>query len=395
MVKMIDHSLDEEMEILRRERRYRGLNQLESPQAGSVRIDGNQVVMLSSNNYLGLANHERVKQAAIEAIQRFGCGTASVRIISGYTPLHRELEAELARLAGYPAAITYLSCSAANEGLIASLVREGDVVLSDQLNHASIIDGCRLSRATTVAYPHQEPDALDDLLRAHAAARRKLVVTDGVFSMEGSIAPLPALLEVCRKHGATLVVDESHAVGVLGKRGGGAVEHFGLEGEIDAVTGTLGKALGGACGGYVAGSRTLVDYLYQQSRPIIFSNSLPPVLVAVGLAAMRVMREEPAVRAALARNTAYFRGRLQSLGFGEARGMTPIIPIIVGETERAYEMSRRLLEAGVFVRGFGHPVVPEGQARLRVQISAAHRTEDLDFALDALARVGRALNVVT
>jgi len=387
------------IEQLHRDRVYKRLNYLDSPQGARVRMEGRgEVLILSSNNYLGLADHPAVVAAGIEGLRRWGAGTASVRFICGTYTIHRDLEAALARLVGTESALSFVSAWNANEGLTAGLVAEGDVVLSDALNHASIIDSIRLAKSitkcTTGVYRHGDLGDLRDKLAQARGARRRVIWTDGVFSMEGSIAPLPDILELARRHDAIVIVDDSHATGVLGATGRGTAEHFGVVGSVDIITSTLGKALGGAAGGFVAGSAALTDTLTQRSRPQLFSNALPPTVAASALAAVRAVESEPARLATLRDNTRYFREGLLAAGFTPLPGETPIVPVIVGETATAIRMSERLLERGVFITGFGFPVVPHGEARLRCQLSAAHTRADLDEALAALTAVGRELKVV-
>lgn len=391
--------LERRLQQLRDEKVYKRLTHLESPQDARVRMEGRgEVVILSSNNYLGLANEPAVVDAGIDGLRRFGAGTASVRFICGTFTVHRELERALARFVGTEASMSYVSAWNANEGVTATVVEEGDFVVSDALNHASIIDSIRLAKAitrcTTAVYRHADMADLREKLAAHRSARRRLVWSDGVFSMEGSIAPLPDLLEVCREHDAVLLIDDSHATGVLGRTGRGTAEHFGVLGEVDVITSTLGKALGGAAGGFVAGSEALRDYLTQRSRPQLFSNALPPTVAASALAAVEFIEGHPERVERLRENALYFRERIQSVGLHPLPGETPIIPIIVGETAAAIRMSDMLLDEGVFVTGFGFPVVPQGQARVRCQISAAHTRDDLDLAVRAFQKVGRTLGLL-
>lgn len=378
---------------------YKRLNHLEGPQGSRVRMEGRgEVVILSSNNYLGLANEPAVVDAGVDALRRYGAGTASVRFICGTFTGHRELEVALARFVGTEAALSYVSAWNANEALTATVVEAGDFVISDELNHASIIDSIRLAKAikkcTTAVYKHADMDDLRAKLAANRSARRKLIWTDGVFSMEGSIAPLPQILEIAREFDAAVVMDDSHATGVLGETGRGTAEHFGVVGEVDVITSTLGKALGGAAGGFIAGPSPLVDMMTQRSRPQLFSNALPPTVAASSLAAVEFAERHPERVRLLRENTRYFREAIVEAGFSPLAGETPIVPIIVGETAAAIAMSDALLDEGVFVTGFGFPVVPQGQARVRCQISAAHTREDLDFAVAAFKRVGRRLGVV-
>jgi glycine C-acetyltransferase len=378
---------------------YKRLNYLDSPQAPRVKMEGRgEVIILSSNNYLGLSNQPEVVAAGKAALDRYGAGTASVRFICGTFTVHRALEHACARLVGTPASLSFVSCWNANEAFPGTLLTEDDIIISDQLNHASIIDGIRLAKTITrcrsAVYRHGDLADLEARLEAERGDRVRMVVTDGVFSMEGSIAPLPDLVELCRRHDAVLVVDDSHATGVLGERGRGTAEHFGLLGEVDIITSTLGKALGGAAGGFVAGPASVCDYLTQRARPQLFSNALPPTVAASSLAAIEYLEAHPERVTTLRENARYFRERLIELGFRPLPGETPIIPVILGETSAAIRMSDLLLSEGVFVTGFGYPVVPQGEARVRCQISAAHTRPDLDQALAAFQRVGQSLRLI-
>jgi glycine C-acetyltransferase len=373
---------------------YRTKRVLQSEQAGRVLLDGKRVVMLGSSNYLGLASDPRVKEAAKAAVDKYGCGAASVSEVCGLTDLHYELRGRLARFLGSEDTLLYTSCTTANMGVIDGLMREGEVIFSDQLNHASIIDGCRISTATTKVYPHKDLATLEQHLGDSGDARLRMIVTDGVFSMEGDTAPLDKIVELADRYSAITVVDESHAFGVLGQRGKGTVEQYGVEGQIDIQTGTFGKALGGAGGGYVCGSHDLVDYLYHRSRSFIFTNALPPATVAGALAALSILEEDPGLVQRLRDNTAHFRAGIETIGLKLLGGESPITPIIIGETPQAYAMADRLLEEGVFLAAVGYPVVPVGEARLRAQISAALTVEDLDFALECIDKAARALSVV-
>jgi glycine C-acetyltransferase len=391
--------LSDSISRFQREGVYKRLNFLDGPQGPRARMEGRgEVIILSSNNYLGLCGQPEVIAAGKEALDRYGAGTASVRFICGTFTIHRELEAVLATFVGTPASLSFLSCWNANEALPTTVLTERDLVLSDRLNHASIIDGIRLAKAITKCqtgvYEHADLGDLDAKLSAAKDRDVKMVITDGVFSMEGAIANLPGLLEVCRKHGAVLVVDDSHATGVLGKTGRGTPEHFGLLGQIDVITSTLGKALGGAAGGFVAGSEALCDYLTQQSRPQLFSNALPTTVAGSAMAAVRHLERHPELVTTLRDNVRYFRERLAEIGYKPLAGETPIVPVIIGETKDAIQVSEMMLAEGVFVTGFGYPVVPRGTARVRCQLSAAHTRADLDEALDAFQRVGRKLKLV-
>jgi glycine C-acetyltransferase len=339
-----------------------------------------------------------VVEAGHEGLRRFGAGTGSVRFICGTFTVHRKLEAALARFVGTPAALSYVSCWNANEGLTATIAEEGDFVVSDALNHASIIDSIRLAKTitkcTTAVYKHGDLDDLREKLTANKAARRRIIWTDGVFSMEGSIAKLPDLLQIARDFDAILVVDDSHSTGVLGATGRGTAEHFGVVGEVDVITSTLGKALGGAAGGFVAGSEALCDMLTQRSRPQLFSNALPPTVAASALASVEFLEAHPERVQTLRENAQYFRKAIIEAGLNPLAGDTPIVPIIVGETAHAIRMSEMLLDEGIFVTGFGFPVVPQGTARLRCQISAAHTRADLDDAVRAIANVARRVGLM-
>ncbi|HEX6852675.1 MAG TPA: glycine C-acetyltransferase [Candidatus Polarisedimenticolaceae bacterium] len=384
-----------ELDQFRADGVYKRLNHLAGPQGARARMEGRgEVVILSSNNYLGLCDVPEVVEGGHEGLRRWGAGTGSVRFICGTFTVHRDLEAELARFVGAEASLSYVSCWNANEGLMPTVLDERDVVISDALNHASIIDSIRLCKAQRKVYPHSDMAALQNALRDSAAARTRLVVTDGVFSMEGDIARLPEILDLARRHDAVVVVDDSHATGVLGRTGRGTAEHFGLHGQVDVVTSTLGKALGGAAGGFTAGSAALCDYLTQRSRPQLFSNALPPTVAASALAAVRYLDAHPERVERLRENASYFRGRVQEIGLKPLPGETPIVPIILGDTALAIRASERMLEEGVFVTGFGFPVVPQGHARVRCQISASHTREDLDFAVEAFRKVGRELGLL-
>ena len=392
------NELDATIHQLKADRVHKKLNHLESPQAARVRMEGRgEVIILSSNNYLGLCNEPAVVQAGIDGLRKFGAGTGSVRFICGTFTVHRDLEAALARFVGCESSMSYVSAWNANEGLTATIAEEGDFVVSDALNHASIIDSIRLAKAitkcTTGVYKHGDLDDLRAKLEGAKSAKRRLIWTDGVFSMEGSIAKLPDLVQIARDYDAVLIVDDSHATGVLGQNGRGTAEHFGLLGEIDIITSTLGKALGGAAGGFTAGPAALTDYLIQRSRPQLFSNALPPTVAASALASVEFIEQHPERVQTLRDNARYFREQIIEAGFKPLAGETPIVPIIVGETAAAIQMSDMLLDAGVFVTGFGFPVVPQGQARVRCQISAAHTRADLDAAIDAFKTVGRKLKL--
>src|SRR6476646_10750830 len=391
--------LDSRIEQLKTDRVYKQLNYLDSPQSARVQMEGRgEVLILSSNNYLGLCDEPSVVEAGIRGLRRFGAGTASVRFICGTFTIHRELEEAIARFVGTESSLTYVAAWNANEALTATVLEEGDFVVSDALNHASIIASIRLAKAivkcTSAVYKHGDLDDLVAKLEQAKGAKRRLIWTDGVFSMEGAIAKLPDLIDIARTYNAVLAGDDSHATGVLGETGRGTAEHFGLLGEVDIITSTLGKALGGAAGGFVAGSAALCDMLTQRSRPHLFSIPLPPTVAASSLAAVEFIEAHPERVQTLRDNARYFRERIVEAGFSPLPGETPIIPIIVGETAAAIQMSEMLLDEGVFVTGFGFPVVPHGQARVRCQISAAHSRDDLDVAVRAFKKAGRRLKII-
>ncbi len=391
--------LNSAVDAFKRDGVYKRLNYLESPQAAHVRMEGRgDVLILSSNNYLGLAAEQKVVAGGKDALDTFGAGTGSVRFICGTFTVHRDLERALARFVGTESSLTYVSAWNANEGFTATVVEEGDYVISDALNHASIIDSIRLAKAitkcTTAVYKHSDMGDLEAKLAGAGSARRRIIWTDGVFSMEGDIAKLPDILELARTHDAIVVMDDSHGTGVLGMRGRGTAEYHGVLGEVDVITSTLGKAVGGAAGGFTAGPAALTDYLTQRSRPQLFSNALPPTVAGSALAAVTFIEQHPERVERLRENTAYFRDAITEAGFKPIPGETPIVPIIVGETALAIRMSEMMLDEGIFVTGFGYPVVPQGHARIRCQLSAAHTRDDLETAVRAFSRVGRTLGLV-
>jgi len=369
---------------------------LTSPQGAWIEADGKRVVNLCANDYLGLAGHPDLVAAAREALPRYGYGLSSVRFICGTQDVHKALEARIARFLGFEDAILFSSCFDANGGVFEALLGEEDAIVSDALNHASIIDGIRLSKAKRFRYANGDMADLAAQLRAAdaAGARFKLVATDGVFSIDGSFANLPEICDLADDHGALVLVDDSHAVGFVGEKGRGTHEHLGVTGRVDLVTGTLGKALGGASGGYVAGSREVVEWLRQRARPYLFSNTLAPVIAAVSLGILDRIESGDDLRRRLRENARHFRAELTRLGFALLPGEHPIVPVLLGEAKLAQEMAARLMDEGVYVVGFFFPVVPKGQARIRTQLSAAHEREDLDLAVTAFAKVGRALGVI-
>ncbi len=352
------------------------------------------VLVLSSNNYLGLSHHPEVVAAGKKALDDFGAGTASVRFICGTFSIHDQIETAIAKLSHTEKALTYVSCWAANTGLIPAIAGADDALVADELNHASLIDGCRGAKAKRLVYKHSDMKDLEAKLNEAKGARRLFIVTDGVFSMEGDIARLPDIIALAQKFNAAIILDDSHGVGVMGPHGRGTAEHFGVEGKIDIVTGTLGKALGGAAGGYVAGSKTLVEYLTQVSRPQLFSNALPATIAASAMKAIEILVREPERVARLHAITRNLRDGLKTRGFKPLEGPSAIVPIIVGDTAFAIRMSKELLGEGIFITGFGYPVVPEGTARLRIQACAALTDAQMDFALTTFEKVGRKLGVI-
>jgi len=395
-MRTLDQRLAATLEELRQAGTFKSFRNLTAPMDAVTRIDGvGEVLVFCANNYLGLANHPEVIEAARDGLARYGAGTASVRFICGTFECHEALEEKVAAFIGTEAALTYTSCWNANEGLLPAIVEAGDAIISDETNHASIIDAGRLSAANRKVFQHADMDDLSARLDQVADAPVKLVVTDGVFSMEGDVARLPEMVAICAEHDAILVVDDSHGTGVIGATGRGAHEHYGLDcgpgrerGEapgIDIITSTFGKALGGGNGGFVAGSRDLIDYLLQRSRPHLFSNALAPPTACAALKALEILEREPERLARLRDNVATMRSGLSELGYEVMDSPTAIIPIMIGDTAEAIRLSDQLLEMGIFVVGFGFPVVPEGQARLRVQMSAAHTDAHIDRALTAFA----------
>ena len=351
------------------------------------------MVNLSSNNYLGLTTHPRLRERALEAIRRLGVGSGSVRTIAGTMDIHVELERRLAEFKKTEAVVVFQSGFTANAGTVSSILTKDDVVVSDELNHASIIDGCRLSRATIKVFPHKDVDAARQVLRSLPASQRKLLITDGVFSMGGDLGPLPELCSLAEEFGCIMMVDDAHASGVFGANGRGTIDHFGVHGRVDVQVGTLSKAFG-ALGGYVAGSRTLIDFLQHRARPFLFSTSHPPAVAAACIAALDVLMEEPQIIDRLWDNTRFFKSGLEALGFDTGASESPITPVIVGDAALAMRLSDRLFEQGVFAQGIGFPTVPRDQARVRTIVTAAHTHDELTFALEAFARTGSALGII-
>ena len=366
---------------------------LEGPQGASVCINGEWKISLCSNNYLGLANHPVLKEAARKALERYGVGTAAARSLSGSTPVHEELEEELADFKGTERALVFNSGNTANVGVIPALAVKGDAVLSDEINHGSIIDGCRLARAEKHVYRHNDMHHLSELLAETNNCRKRMVVTDTVFSMDGDIAQLPEMVALCEKYDAFLMVDEAHATGVLGRHGGGAVEHYGLDGKVDVLMGTLGKALG-AIGGYIAGSKALITYLGRFARSFLFTTSLPTPCAAAALAAVRLLRENTGLKEKLWENVTGYKDALKQLGFDTMGTKTPIVPILIGDDKAAQRFSERVYEEGVYATKIGAPYVPSGMSRLRTIVTADHSKEELKKAVDIFERVGREIGVI-
>jgi len=385
--------LVEELDQLRQQGLYRPLRVLGSAQDTEVVVDGKHVLNLSSNNYLGLTTHPRLKTAMIEATEQWGAGSGAVRTMAGTMTIHEDLERRLAEFKHTEASLVFQSGFTANLGVLQSLVREGDVIISDELNHASIIDGIRLSKAERSIFKHRDMDDLERHLEKHRDKRVKLVVTDGVFSMDGDIAPLPAIVERAEKFGALVMVDDAHASGVLGENGRGSVNHFGLDGRVDLQMGTLSKAIG-VLGGYVAGAQPVRDFLIHRARPFLFSTSHPPGVAAACIAAIDVLLAEPERIDRLWKNTARFKDGLKRLGFDTGASETPITPVIVGKGAVAMELSDRLFKLGVFAQGIGFPTVPEGRARVRTIVTSVHTDSQLDRALEAFAKGGKELGLI-
>jgi len=388
----LDQRLVTALQQLRESGTYKALRNITAPMAPKTQIEGiGEVLVFCSNNYLGLADHPEVVEAGIEGLRRYGSGTASVRFICGSFECHRLLEEKAAEFFGTESALSYTSCWNANEGLLPVIASENDVIVSDELNHASIIDAGRLSRAKRKVYQHSNMNALEEVLGSTTDAELRIVVTDGVFSMEGDVAKLPEMRALCNRYGAILVVDDSHGTGVLGTTGRGTHEHLGLPcgtaAGIDILTSTFGKALGGGNGGFVAGSRDVIDYLVQRSRPHLFSNALAPPTAMSALKALEILEREPQRVSQLHHNVSTMRDGLRGLGYEVMDSPTGIIPIMIGDTAAAIRLSDRLLEMGIFVVGFGFPVVPEGHARLRVQMSAAHTSQQIERSLEAFGKL--------
>lgn len=387
-------SLRRELDALRSDGLYRWLRQVECAQGPRMRVDGRDSINFASSDYLGLASHPRLMQAAREAIDRYGCSASAARLISGNHPLYPQLEDRLASFKQTEAALVFSTGYQANLGVISSLMDSDDVVFSDELNHASIIDGCRLSRAQVRVIPHSDLAALEDLLKRETSARRRLIVVDGLYSMDGDVAPLAEIVELAERYGCMTMVDDSHGIGVLGGTGRGTAEAMGVLGRIDIETGSLAKALGGF-GAYVVGNRTLIEYLINRARSFIFTCAMPPAVLATVLEAIALVEQEPERRQQLWDNTRYFRAGLREIGFDVGQSDTQIIPVMIGESERTMRFCQELLDRGVFAQGIRYPTVARGTERLRLTVTASHAKSDLDEALAALAVVGRTLQAIS
>jgi glycine C-acetyltransferase len=385
--------LGKELDLLKEQRLYRHLRILEDEQKAHTTVDHRSVVNLSSNNYLGLTTHPKLRQAALRAIEEYGVGTGSVRTIAGTMDIHMELERRLAEFKQVEKVVVFQSGFTANAGTVSAILTKEDVVISDELNHASIIDGCRLSRATIKVFPHKDVDAARKVIKDLPASQRKLLITDGVFSMDGDLGPLPALCELAEETGCIMMVDDAHASGVFGKNGRGTIDHFGMHGRVDVQVGTLSKAIG-ALGGYVAGNTNLIEFLYHRARPFLFSTSHPPSVVLACMAAIDVLMDEPEIIERLWENTRFFKEGLQRLGFNTGLSESPITPVIAGEGAKAMLLSDKLFERGVFAQGIAFPTVARDKARVRTIVTATHTREDLQYALDAFAAVGREIGLI-
>ena len=385
--------LSEELNHLKDQGLYRKLRVLDDEQRPKTTVDHRTVVNLSSNNYLGLTTHPRLRERALEATLKYGVGTGSVRTIAGTMDIHMELERRLAEFKKTEAVVVFQSGFAANAGTVSAVLGKDDVVVSDELNHASIIDGSRLSRAAIKVFPHKDVDAARKILQGLPATQRKLLITDGVFSMDGDLGPLPALCQLAEEFDCIMMVDDAHASGVFGKNGRGTIDHFDVHGRVDIQVGTLSKAIG-VLGGYVAGSRALIEFLYHRARPFLFSTSHPPAVAAACIAALDVLLEEPHIIERLWDNTRFFQSGLKSLGFNTGASEGPITPVIVGDGALAMKLSDRLFDSGVFAQGIAFPTVAVGKARVRTIVTATHTHDELQFALDAFGKVGRELGIV-
>jgi glycine C-acetyltransferase len=385
--------LAEELDSLKSQGLYRHLRVLDEEQKPRTSFDHRSVINLSSNNYLGLTTHAKLRERALEATRTLGVGSGSVRTIAGTMSVHMELERRLAEFKRTEATVVFQSGFTANAGTVSSILGKEDFIVSDELNHASIIDGARLSRATIKVFPHRDAEAARAIVQTLPRERRRLIISDGVFSMDGDLGVLPALCDVADEFGCIMMVDDAHASGVFGTNGRGTIDHFGLHGRVDIQVGTLSKAIG-ALGGYVAGSQALIEFLYHRARPFLFSTSHPPAVAAACLAAIDVLESEPQLIERLWDNTRFFKRGLQSLGFDTGTSESPITPVIVGDAALAMKLSDVLFDNGVFAQGIGFPTVPRGKARVRTIVTATHTRDELQFALDCFAKVGRSLGVI-
>jgi glycine C-acetyltransferase len=386
--------LTDELNQLREQKLYQKLRILETEQRPVARFDGREVINLSSNNYLGLTTHPKLKQRALEAIEKWGVGSGAVRTIAGTMSLHMALEEKIAKFKRVEASVVFQSGFTANAGTVQAILGREDIIISDELNHASIIDGCRLSRAAIKVFPHKDVEACEKILKEiQNHSGRKLLITDGVFSMDGDIAPLPALVGLAEKYGCIMMIDDAHASGVLGRNGRGTVDHFNLHGRVDIQVGTLSKAIG-ALGGYVCATRDTIEYLYHRARPFLFSTSHPPSVAASCLAAFEVLEDEPQLTEKLWTNTRSFKAGLQKLGFNTGMSETPITPVIVGDAALAHEFSRQLFAEGVFAQSLGFPTVPKGKARIRTIVTTTHSEAELSQALQILEKVAKKLGII-
>ena len=386
--------LSDELASLKSQGLYRHLRVLDDEQRATTRFDGRSVVNLSSNNYLGLTTHPLLREKAIAAIEQYGAGSGSVRTIAGTMAIHMELERRLAAFKKTEAVVVFQSGFAANAGTVSAILGKEDVIVSDELNHASIIDGARLSRATIKVFPHRDVDAARKILKDLPPAQKKLVITDGVFSMDGDLGPVAELAAAAEEYGAIMMVDDAHASGVFGRNGRGTIDHFNAHGRVDIQVGTLSKAMG-ALGGYVAGTRALIDFLYHRARPFLFSTSHPPAVAAACIAAVDVLEGQPELIERLWDNTRFFKEGLASLGFNTGLSESPITPVIAGEGALAMKLSDRLFDEGVFAQGIAFPTVARDRARVRTIVTATHTREELQFALDTFAKVGRELGIIS
>jgi len=385
--------IQEGLNYLKQQNLYRHLNTMNTAQAAKTMVNGKECILLSSNNYLGLTEHPELKAAAKEAVDLWGTGSGGSRLITGNMRLHEELEETIARFKGTEAAIVFNTGYMANMGAITALLGQKDIIFSDELNHASIIDGCRLSQAKTVIYPHKNTSVLEKLMQENSGYRHTFIITDGVFSMDGDLAPLPRLVELAEKYNAWLMIDDAHATGVMGHRGAGTAEHFGLEGKIPIQIGTLSKAIGSS-GGFVAGSYDLIDFLRNKARSFIYSTALSPSVIAAALAGFKVLQEFPQIRENLHLNAQYLRSGLKEIGYTILTEESPVLPVLIGDANKTMQMAKQLLDLGVFAPGIRPPTVPQGMSRLRVTVMATHTREDLDKALTAFEQAGKQMGVI-